>query len=95
MEVQSCREDDERLIRSQETQNELNDQVVQSLNQLQRESKKESGSRHENENIPHPIRESYKIYMHSRSPSRDQKHHYSPSPPRKECYSSDGPMSSS
>ena len=32
--------------------------------------------------------------MHSRSASRDRKHHYSLSPPRKEYYSSKGPMSS-
>ena len=58
MEVQSYRECNERLIRAQERENELNDQLVQSLNQLQRERKKESGSRHDNENIPHPIRDS-------------------------------------
>ena len=83
MEVQSCREDNERLIRAQEKKNKLNDKLVQSLNQLRKERKRESGSRHQNENISHPRRESYKIHMHSRSASRDIKHHYSVSAPRK------------
>ena len=65
------------------------------MNQLKKERKNESGSRHENENIPHPRRESCICYMHLRSACRDQKHHYSPSPRRKEYYSSEGPMSSS
>ena len=37
MEVRSCRADNERLIRAQERKNDLNDQLVQSLNQLQNE----------------------------------------------------------
>ena len=91
MEVQSCREDNERLIRAQEKQNQLNDQPVQSLNQLQKERKNKSSSRHEIEGIPHPSRDSYRRYMHSRSARRDHKHHYSPSP-RKAYYSFEGPM---
>ena len=83
MEAQSCRADNETLIRAQERKNELNDQLVQSINQLQKERNKESGSRHEKENIPHPSRESYSSYMHSMSASKKQKHHCSPSPPRK------------
>lgn len=43
MEVQSCRANNERLIRAQERKNELNDQLVQSMNQQQTERKKESG----------------------------------------------------
>ena len=84
MEVQSYGVDNERMIRAQERKNELNDQLVQGLNWLRRESKKESGSRHENENIPHSRRESYRSHMHSRSESKDRRHHYSLSPPRKE-----------
>ena len=53
MEVQSCREDNEILRRAQERRNKLNDQLVQSLNQLQKERNREWVSRHENENIPH------------------------------------------
>ena len=34
MEVHNCRETNEILIRAQERQNQLNDQLVQSLNQL-------------------------------------------------------------
>ena len=58
MEVQSCKANNERLIRAQERKNKLNDQLVQSLNQLQKERQTKSGSRHENENIPLSRRES-------------------------------------
>ena len=50
MEVQSYREDNEKLIRTQEKKNKL----VQSLNQLQKERENELGSRYEDESIPRP-----------------------------------------
>ena len=64
------------------------------MNQLQKKRNREQGSRNENENITQPRRESYKIDMHSISASSDRKHQYSLSHPRKEYYSSDGPISS-
>ena len=38
------------------------------------------------------MRDSYQINMHSISAYRYHKHHYSPSPPRKDYYPSEGPM---
>ena len=49
MEVQSYREDNERLLKAQEQQNELNTQLVQSLNMLQRQMKMGSTSIEEEE----------------------------------------------
>jgi hypothetical protein len=44
IEVQSYKEDNERLMKEQ---NQINAQVMQSLNQLHRQAKKGSSSRHE------------------------------------------------
>ena len=42
MEVQSCREDNERMLRAQEKKNQLNDQLdFQILNNLQNQMKNE------------------------------------------------------
>lgn len=52
-EVQSCREDNERVLRSQEKKKQLNDQVVQGLNMLKKKMKSKLGSMHEKESRPH------------------------------------------
>jgi hypothetical protein len=44
-EVQSYREDNERLIRAQEEQNQINTQLLQSLNMLQRQINKYFGTK--------------------------------------------------
>jgi hypothetical protein len=41
MEVKSCKVDNEKSIRDQERKNKLNDQLIQRLNQLQKERNKE------------------------------------------------------
>jgi hypothetical protein len=88
MEVHSYRDDNERIIKYQEEHNHINTQLIQSLNQLQRKIKVESGPRHEEEGRPHARRENYKRSRHSRSASRTHRHHHSPTHSVRKLYSS-------
>jgi hypothetical protein len=94
MEVQSCRDDNERLLKVQEKQNQLNTQLLQSLNQLQRKIKNGLGSRHEEEGRSHARRDSHRISRHSRSATKTQRHHYSPTHSTKKSYASEESKSS-
>jgi len=71
MEVQSCRVDNERMLKAVEKQNQLNTQLLQSINHLQRQMKNGSGSRYE---------EGGRV-IHDEKTMEDlstQRHHYSP-----------------
>jgi hypothetical protein len=78
MEVQSCRDDNERMLKAQEEKNQLNTQLLQSLNHLQKKMKNGSGSRYEEGGRVHSRRENHGRSRHSRSATRTQRHHYSP-----------------
>jgi predicted RNase H-like nuclease (RuvC/YqgF family) len=89
MEVQSYRADNEKIMRAQEEQNQINTQLLQSLNQLQRHMKNGSGLRHEEEGGFHARRNNYRGFMHSRSASRAQRHHYLPTHSARKYYASE------
>jgi hypothetical protein len=57
IEVQSYKEDNERLMREQ---NQINSQVMQSLNQLQRKTKRGSNSKQEEEGRYHERRDDHR-----------------------------------
>jgi hypothetical protein len=76
MELQSCRVDNERMLKAREKQNQLNTQLLQSLNNLQKKIKNGSGSRYEEGGRVHS-RENHGRSRHSRSATKIQRHHYS------------------
>jgi hypothetical protein len=90
MEVQSYKEENERMMREKI---QINAQVLQSLNQLQRKMKKESNSRQEEEGRCHERRDDRGRASYSRSASRAHRHQ---SPPCLEIifYTSDDPVRS-
>jgi hypothetical protein len=90
IEVQSYKEDNERLMKEQ---NQINAQVMQSLNQLHRETKKGSCSRHEEGGRQHERRDNYKGASYSRSASRTHRQHSPPHSTRK-FYASEDSISS-
>jgi hypothetical protein len=65
-------------MRAQEEHNQINAQMMQSLNQLQRQAKNGSGSRHEEEGRHHERRDNYRRPSHSRSASITHRHHSPP-----------------
>jgi hypothetical protein len=65
-------------MRAHEEHNQINTQLMQSLNQLQIHVKNGLGSRHEEEGKHHARRDNYIISRHSRSTSRTHRHQYSP-----------------
>jgi L-serine deaminase len=75
MEVQSYKEDNERLMREK---SQINARVLQSLNQLQRKMKKGSNSRQEEEGRCHERRNAHGRAGYSRSASRAHGHHSPP-----------------
>jgi hypothetical protein len=91
MEVMSYKEDNERLMREK---SQINARVLQSLNQLQRQTKKGSNSRQEEEGKCHEIRDDHGRVGYSKSASRAHGHH---PPPYSEInlYASDDLVSSS
>jgi hypothetical protein len=90
IEVQSYKEDNERLIREQ---NQINSQVMQSLNQLQRKTKNGSNSKQEEEGRCHERRDDHRRTGYSRSASRTHRHHSPPYSTRK-FYASEDSISS-
>jgi hypothetical protein len=80
IEVQSYKEDNEKMMREQ---NQINAQVMQSLNQLHRQEKNGSDSRQEEEGKHHERRDNYKRVGHSRSASIIHRHHSPPYSARK------------
>jgi hypothetical protein len=91
IEVKSYKEDNERLMREK---NQINSQVMQSLNQLHRQAKNGSDSRQEEEGRYHERRDNYKRDGHSRSASRTHRHHSPPYSTRK-FYASEDSISKS
>jgi hypothetical protein len=89
MGVQSYRAYNEKIIRVQEEQNQINTQLLQSLNQLQRQVKNRSGSRHEEEGRLHARRDNHKGSRHSRSASIAQRHHFSPTHSSRKFYATE------
>jgi FtsZ-binding cell division protein ZapB len=90
MEVQSYKADNERLMREK---SQINARVLQSLNQLQRQMKKRSNSRQEEEVRCHEGRDDHGKDGYSRSANRAHGHHSPPYSERK-FYASDDPVSS-
>jgi hypothetical protein len=90
IEVQSYKEDNERLMREQ---NQINAQVLQSLNQLHGKARNGSDLRQEEEEIYHERRGNYRRDAHSRSASRTHRHHSPPYSTRK-FYASEDSISS-
>jgi FtsZ-binding cell division protein ZapB len=90
MEVQSYKEDNERLMREKI---QINAQVLHILNQFQRKTKKGSNSRQEEEGRCHERRDYHGRVGYSRSASRARGHH---SPPYSErnFYALDDPIRS-
>jgi hypothetical protein len=88
--VQSYKEDNERLMREKI---QINARVLQSLNQLQRKTKKGSNSKQEEEGRFHERREDHGRVGYSRSANRTRRHH---SPPYSErnFYASEDSISS-
>jgi hypothetical protein len=72
IEVQSYKEDNERLMREK---NQINAQVMQSLNQLQRQTKNGSNSRREEEGRYRERRDNYNRASYSRSDRRNHRNH--------------------
>jgi hypothetical protein len=72
MEVQSYSIDNEKLLKAQEEQNQLNTQLLWSLHHLQKKIKIGSYSRHEEAGITHARKDNHKRSEHSRSASRTQ-----------------------
>jgi hypothetical protein len=89
IEVQSYKEDNERLMREQ---SRINARVLQSLNQVQRKTKKGSNSKQEEEGIFHERRGDCGRVGYSRSASKTHRNH---SPPHSEAifYASEDPIS--
>jgi len=73
-------------------QNQINGQVMQSLNQFQREAKNGSISRHEEEGIYHQRRDNYRRVGYFRSALRTHRHHPPPYSSR-QFYASEDPIS--
>jgi hypothetical protein len=90
MEVQSYKENNKRVVREK---SQINARVLQSLNHLQRQTKKGSNSRQEEEGRCHERRDDHGRVGYSRSPGRSHGHH---SPPYSErnFYSSEDHVSS-
>jgi hypothetical protein len=63
IEVQSYKEDNEKMMKEQ---NQINSQMMQILNQLQRQAKNGSGSRQGEEGRQHERRDNYRRASHSR-----------------------------
>jgi hypothetical protein len=91
MEVHSYKEDNERLMREK---SQINYQVLQSLNQLQRKMKKGSNSRQEEEGKCHERRDDRGRAGYSRSSNRTRGHH-SPPYSKINLYASDDLVSNS
>jgi hypothetical protein len=90
MEVQSYKADNERLMREK---SQINVRVLQSLDQLQRQTKKGSNSRQEEEGRCHERRNARGRAGYSRSASRAHEYHSPPHSERK-FYASEDPVSS-
>jgi hypothetical protein len=75
IEVKRYKEDNERLMREKI---QINDRVLQSLNQLQRKTKKGSNSKQEEEGMFCERREDHGRDGYSRSSSRTHRHHSPP-----------------
>jgi hypothetical protein len=90
IEVQSYKEDNERLMKEQ---NQINSQVMQILNHLHRQAKKGSSSRHEEGGKQHERRDNYRGTSYSRSASRTHRQHSPPHSTRK-LYASEDSISS-
>ena len=88
MEVQSYKEDNEILMRDKI---QINAQVLQRLNQLQRQTKKGSNSRQEEEGRFHERRDDCGRVGYSRSSSRAHGHHPPPYSERN-FYASEDPV---
>ena len=67
MEVHNYRENNERMLRDQEHQNELNTQLVKSQNKLQRQMKLGSSSIEEKEGREDSRKRSHENYEHFKS----------------------------
>jgi len=76
-EVQNYKVNNERLIRAQEEHNQINTQLLQSLNNLKRQINKDSSTKHATTPKSHDRRYDHKGSKHSISVSR---HHHSPRP---------------
>jgi len=59
MEVQSCRVDNERMLKAQDEQNQLNTQLLQNLNHLRKKMNNRSSSRYEEGGKVHSRRENH------------------------------------
>jgi hypothetical protein len=90
MEVQSYKEDNKRLMREK---NQINARVLQSLNKLQRQTKKGSKSKQEEEGRCHERMDDHGRVGYFKSANRARGHH---SPPYSErnFYASEDPVSS-
>jgi hypothetical protein len=88
--VQSYKEDNERLIREK---NQLNAQVIQILNQLQRKNNNGSKSKHEEEGRCHERRDYHRRTGYSISARKNHRHHSHPYSARK-FYASEDSISS-
>jgi phosphomevalonate kinase len=75
IEVQSYKEDNERLMREQ---NQINSQVMKILNQLHRQARNGLDLRQEEEERYHERRGNYRRVVHSRSASITHRHHSPP-----------------
>jgi seryl-tRNA synthetase len=75
IEVQSYKEDNEKMMREQ---NQINAQIMQILNQLHRQENNGSDSRQEEEGRHHERGDNYIRSSHSRSSSRIHIHHSPP-----------------
>jgi seryl-tRNA synthetase len=80
IEVQSYKVENQNMMREQ---NQVNAQMMQSLNQLQRQAKNGSDTTQGEEGRHHEIRDNYKRIGHSKSVSRNHRHHSPPYSARK------------
>jgi hypothetical protein len=79
--------------RSMREKIKINDQVMQIVNQLHRKARNGSVLRHEEEGKYHERRDNYRRFCHSRSSSRNHRHHSPPYSTRK-FYASEDSISS-
>ena len=87
-EVQSCREDNERMF------NQINDRLMHNFNLMQRQMMTDSNSGCRKERKVHSRKDSDKEHKRSRSVSKRRGKHHSSLPSRKDSDSSDESMGS-
>ena len=88
MEVQSCRPDNERMLRAREQQNQLNIQLMHSLNFLYKQMQFGSNSFHDKEDREKSKKRSYERSKHSKSATMSPGHCVSPPHVTRRSYSS-------